>query len=983
MEATAVSLARSVLVGVLSTARSAVADEVALLLGVPREVEFIRSELEMMQSFLRVASARHDTAARNDTVRTWVKQVRDLANDVEDCLFDFALYSANSATASSWLRRSGALPSRHSIAERIRDLKASVEELSKRNSRYRVIGDTPSGATEVDEQQQQLLPYHDGDGAFDAEHAFQEWDIIGRSREKAELKDLISGACGDVAALAVVLVWGMSGMGKSSLVSMVRNDPKLLDAYDYGLWVTVRHPLDTADEFMRRLRKQLGLRPAPEHDDHRDLKEHLKDKRYMIVVDDLDTKEEWDQVWPKLFNLKNTKGSRVIVTTRHLDVAGHCARSVGERQSHVYELKPLGDTESMDLLCNKVYKEKNISLPDDMVEQARRILKRCKGLPLAISTIGGLLANRPKTNMEWVKLHEYLGAELESDPGNIKKVIASSYDGLPYELKSIFLYLSIFPENHGIRRTRMLRRWMAEGYIAKNRNMPVAEVGERYYNELMKRSMIQPSKKKSIIPGLKVHRCMIHSILLHIIQSKAVEENQLFLIEKQYNEDVPESKIRHLVVSRWKSRDKLENINLSCIRSLTVFGDCPVSLISPKMRLLRVLDLEDTTNVKNEDLSKIGELSHLRYISLRGTDVSKLPSSLQNLRYLETLDIQDTKVNQLPHGIVKLKKLRYILAGIKFSKDLLQEMDNQTFNMLGNMRTFHCNRGAISNMDQLSVRAPKGIEKLRNLHMLGALNVGQGNDAAKRLEELTNLQMLGVTVTDLTEKGRQDLCQSIGKLGKLQKLEVRSRSLGFLSKLDESTIPKHIASLKLLGELFRFPKWISSLNDLTKVKLLGTKLEQGHVDILGNLRNVAFLGLWEKSYTGESLRFRTAKFPKLKVLYIDGLEKIQKVKIKEPKLKLVETEGKGKTEKVHAMPELEKLWVNNCKALRDCGDGLSGVQYLENLNELLVKQCGQKEELIKILQRQISVHKKRPKFLIGKIIVPTTSQPSTSAATEQ
>ena len=136
-------------------------------------------------------------------------------------------------------------------------------------------------------------------------------------------------------------------------MSMVRNDPKLLDAYDYGLWVTVRHPLD-ADEFMRRLRKQLGLRLAAAHDDHRDLKNHLKDKRYMIVVDDLHTKGEWDQVWPKLFNLKNVKGSRIIVTTRREDVARHCAGCVAERHSHVYELKPLGDTESMNLLYKKV-----------------------------------------------------------------------------------------------------------------------------------------------------------------------------------------------------------------------------------------------------------------------------------------------------------------------------------------------------------------------------------------------------------------------------------------------------------------------------------------------------------------------------------------------------------------------------------------------------------------------------------------------------
>jgi hypothetical protein len=281
-----------------------------------------------------------------------VKQVRDLAYDVEDCLFDFALYSTTAASSwSRWLP--DALAARHGIAQRIRDLKASVEELNKRNLRYHVIVDPPRGAAEADVVQQPLLPYHDVLSA--TELAFQEWDIIGRSTEKEKLiKDLISG--GDGSALAVVSVWGMGGMGKSSLVSMVRNDPELLDAYDCSAWVTVPHPLDNTDEFMRRLRKQLGLGAAAAHndDDDDDIKAHLRDKRYLIIVDDLLKREEWDQVRSKLFNFQNAKGSRVIVTTRRKDVALYCTGSVGEVHDHVYELKPLGDTESRNLLCKKV-----------------------------------------------------------------------------------------------------------------------------------------------------------------------------------------------------------------------------------------------------------------------------------------------------------------------------------------------------------------------------------------------------------------------------------------------------------------------------------------------------------------------------------------------------------------------------------------------------------------------------------------------------
>ncbi|CAL5087333.1 unnamed protein product [Urochloa decumbens] len=581
-----------------------------------------------------------------------------------------------------------------------------------------------------------------------------------------------------------------------------------------------------------------------------------------------------------------------------------------------------------------------------MEEQASYILRKCWGLPLAICTIGGFLASRPRTSTEWRNLHEHLGVELESELHDIKKVILSSYNGLPYHLKSIFLYLSIFPENHEIRRTRLLRRWMAEGYIAKKRDMLVEDVAARFYNELISRSMIQGSKASR---GVGVDRCQVHSMVREIILSSFIEENKLFLIEEHSN-DIPQSKIRHLVVSRWKSGgEKLHNINLSFIRSLTIFGECPASLISPKLLWLRVLDLEDTINLKNGDLEHIGELRLLRYLSLRGTDISKLPSSLQNLRYLETLDIQDTQVTQLPSGVAKLKKLCYLLAGINFSKDLLRNKhtDKDSF-----LPCLCCNPGECCKVFNLSVSAPEGIEKLQNLHMLGVVNVGNGNDVTGRLKKLTNLMNLRrLGVAGLTEKEGQDLCQSIGELKQLRRLEVRSDSLSFLAQTPPR-IPGYLDSLRLCGNLSSLPKWISSLNDLAKVKLLGTQLKQKDIQHLQNLPNLTLLGLWEKSYIGDSLYFCTGTFLKLKFLDIDGLDEINAVTIEKD-----------------TMPKLKKLWLNNCPSLHDNNFGLSGVPHLLNLNELVLKKCGKKENLLKILQRQVSDHKNRPKLLVGKSIV--------------
>jgi len=176
--------------------------------------------------------------------------------------------------------------------------------------------------------------------------------------------------------------------------------------------------------------------------------------------------------------------------------------------------------------------------------------------------------------------------------------------------------------------------------------------------------------------------------------------------------------------------------------------------------------------------------------------------------------------------------------------------------------------------------------------------------------------------------------------------------------MGELQVPAHLVSLRLCGNLSSLPNWIGSLNDLAKVKLLGTQLKHKDIERLQNLRNLTLLGLWENSYIGDSLHFCTGTFPKLKFLDIDGLEKIEKVSI-----------DKG------AMPELKKLWINKCPSLQDNSSGLSGVPHLWNLNELLLKKCGEKENLTKILQRQISDHHKRPRFLIGKSIVPTS--PST------
>ncbi|KAM0887085.1 hypothetical protein ACQ4PT_029280 [Festuca glaucescens] len=684
----------------------------------------------------------------------------------------------------------------------------------------------------------------------------------------------------------------------------------------------------------------------------------MEEKSCLVVVDDVATREEWELISQRL---GTGSRSRVVVTTRREDVARRCVRDVLQ---HVYELRPLEveGEEARKLLYRKIYKNDDQTTTNDMVEQANLILRRCRGLPLAIATIGGLLANRPKTSREWMNLREHLGSELEFDR-DIRRVITSSYDGLPYHLKSCFLYLSIFPENHEIRLTRLLRRWMAEGYITKPRDMSIEEVGRRYYNELISRSMIQPSEKARASMG--VERCRVHGVVLQIILSKSMDENQLFIMDKQCNE-APQSKIRHLVVTRWKSNEKMATINLSQVRSLTIFGKCPSSLISSKLRLLRVLDLEDTVGLENDDLKHIRGLYHLRYIGLRKTNISRLPSSLQNLRYLETLDVQDTNVTQLPVGITKLEKLRHLVGGVNFARDLVEKTRTDKVKCNCNENLFNTMTDLVSRCHgfmrvespysccsgEFSVTTPERIEKLRNLQVLGVVRIAQGSEAARNLGKLTSLRRLGVDVA-ASQEVWMDLCRSIASLVRLERLEVRSESLEFLKDTKESP-PKHLTSLRLCGRLGKLPEWMGALNDLGKVKLLRTQLKQIDIEVIGNLPNLTLLALWEESFAEGSLCFSEGTFQKLKLLYIEGLENIETIKIEEGTL-----------------PVLEKLEVKKCISLHDSELGLSRVKFLENLNELVLTSCGDKPQLEKALQRQISGFElaKRPKLITGKSIV--------------
>ncbi|KAL6900701.1 hypothetical protein ACP4OV_005377 [Aristida adscensionis] len=699
--------------------------------------------------------------------------------------------------------------------------------------------------------------------------AFKESQLIGRDMEKAEIIQLISNNSSP--EFEVISIYGMGGLGKTTLVKSVYQSQEISAKFDKRACVTLKRPFDTKELLsslaMQLDGKQLGGADITKLKNQSPLAGSLAEKKYLIVLDDLSSTAEWDAVTHHFPRTVAT--SRIVVTTRERNIAKHCSR----KDENIYELKLLGDKEAHDLFTEKVF-GKVINMEDqhlELVEEANLILKKCKGLPLAIVTIGGFLANLSKTPLEWRKLNEHIGAELEinQELGAIKHILLKSYEGLPYDLKSCFLYLSIFPEDHSISRRRLVRRWIAEGYSSDIHGKSPEEISDNCFMKLMDRSMILPSQK-SVFSIKGIDSCQIHDIMREISIWKSTEENLVCRLEEGRHSS-NHGKFRHLAISiNWKGdKSDLDSaVDMSRIRSLTVFGRWKSFFISDKMRMLRVLELEGTSNIVDHHLEHVARLVHLKYVSLRGCDeIYHLPYSWGNLQQLETLNANGTSMLELPRTITKLRKLQYLSMGgrnpfcVYINERLPDDM------LLGASRRLH----------PFGVIMPRGLSKLKALHTLGEVNISRGKAILQDIKSLSQLRKLAVY--GINKKNCKELCSALDHLGLLESFSVRSFEEpglhGFLDGV--SSPPKHLQSLKLHGKLVKLPEWVGGLQNLVKLSVQETELTEvdATIQVLGKLPNLAILRLLAGAFVGEELRltFRREMFPSLLVLqlfYIGG-----------------------------------------------------------------------------------------------------------------
>lgn len=233
---------------------------------------------------------------------------------------------------------------------------------------------------------------------------------------------------------------GFGGMGKTTLANQIYHS--FGEQFRYRAFVSVSRNPDML-KVLRGILCQLSKREysSTEFEDERQLIDNildfLRDKRYLIVVDDVWSVETWEII--KCAIPGNNFGSLIITTTRIKGVAESCS----PHANHVYELRPLSAVHSKGLFLKRIFSSER-QCPPHLNRICDDILKKCGGLPLAIITISGLLANKAQTVDQWAQVQSSIGYALQRYPSveRMIKILSLSYFDLHHDLKTCLLYLS-------------------------------------------------------------------------------------------------------------------------------------------------------------------------------------------------------------------------------------------------------------------------------------------------------------------------------------------------------------------------------------------------------------------------------------------------------------------------------------------------------------------------------------------------------------
>ncbi|XP_034711835.1 putative disease resistance protein At3g14460 [Vitis riparia] len=607
-----------------------------------------------------------------------------------------------------------------------------------------------------------------------------------------------------------------------------------------------------------------------------------------------------------------------------------------EGDKNLHELQNLSDDECWSVFKKHAFGNSSIDEHSNLALIGKEIAKKCGGLPLAATALGGLLRHEQRED-KWNVILTSKIWDLPSDKCGILPALRLSYNHLPSPLKRCFSYCAIFSKDYEFDKRELIRLWMSESLIQRSecygQQIEIEDLGDDYFQELLSRSFFQPSSSNK-------SQFVMHDLVNDL--AKFVGGEICFSLEKNLEGNQQQTiskKARHssFIRGRYDVFKKFEAfygmeylrtfiaLPIDVSRSYNWLSNKVLEELMPKLRRLRVLSLGGYWI--SEIPSSVGDLKHLRYLNLSKTEVKQLPDSLGNLHNLETLILSNCqKLIRLPLSIENLNNLRHL------------DVTN-------------------TNVKEM----PPQICKLKSLQVLSNFIVGKDNGL--NIKELRNMSHLqgGLCISNLENVANvQD--GRVASLNKKEKLE--ELTIVWSARLDDShnarnqmdvlnSLQPHFNLNKLKIKNYggpEFPRWIGDVSfskmvnvylvncrNCTSLPCLGWLPMLKHVRIEG-LKEVKIVG---REFYGETC-LPNKPFPSLEFLSFSGMsqwEDWESPTLSEPypcllHLKIVNCPKLIKKLPTY-LPSLVHLSIWRCPQL------VSPVERLPSLSELSVQHCNE------------------------------------------
>ncbi|KAL2326284.1 hypothetical protein Fmac_025342 [Flemingia macrophylla] len=609
---------------------------------------------ENMTDIKAVVLDAEEQQGTNHQLQVWLDKLKDALDDADNLLDDFSTQDKKHEVMTNdcncikevCLFFSSLLFS-FQMAPRVRDIGKRLEALNVDRKSFKLTSRSLEERVVKKRETHSLI---------------RKGNVIGREKEKKDLVELLLNTDVNMKEnVAIISIVGIGGLGKTALAQLLFNDEAVQGHFELKMWVCVSDVFD-----VKNIAKQIIQSNTNEMERvQQELRKKIDGRKYLLVLDDIwnENRETWRGLMTLLMG--GAKGSKIIVTTRSKKVA----KITGT--SSPFFLKGLDEEQDWKLFSESAFGNEKEPENQTLVSIGKDIVKKCSGVPLSIRTVGGLMYSM-ETENDWLNFKDKDLIKIDEHGSNgILQIIKLSYDHLPMHLKRCFAFCSLFPKDCQIERIKLIRLWVANGFVqSSNESMCLEDVGNEYFMNLVDRSFFQ-ELRRSIFDDIL--DCKMHD-LMHDMATFVSRNNCLIVKENGQRIDrrtqhlsfgFPLGSLWHIPTSLLKA-NKLRTLLLpqhvyenfySVVVSL---DESACNFILSSLEQLRVLDL---SHLHIKMLSSCFDtLKHLRYLDLSfNKQIEVLPMSITKLYNLQTLLLEGcSTLRELPNNLWKLTSLQHL-----------------------------------------------------------------------------------------------------------------------------------------------------------------------------------------------------------------------------------------------------------------------------------------------------------------------------------